>query len=342
MQAYREQKIIMTEQNPGYSKNVYELFLRATREMENADQRWSHRQYEKFIDAIKNSARCLAKALIVASGINLESEGSSIDAHVSKQSKSGGMAQPVFNSILTVISLQSNSPYNEESLAEIRKIYQEYNQTLVTARQLIAGKLKYNAEVKSCISDIFFNKGGRKRIAYPLLTLFLLIATTLIIYYSIDPEDTFELDGQVFWKEKPGVPFTAENSKRFTVFPGDKSHEYSIVLDAPVTVYLLRLDPVNQIGLTDIEIDWIRLYGAQGELVRDLIFDTSMYWSCDNCIKKESSTHSFRMQPTSNDPYITSSVIEQRKVKKIIISLRAVAKKTFWEWLLGIDKNLEF
>ena len=332
----------MTEEKPGCPNDVYELFLNATREMDNADQRWSHRQYEKFIEAVKNSAHYLAKALLISSGINVKSEGNSIDALVMKQSKSGGMAQPVFNGILTVISLQPNPPYKEDSLAEIRNIYQEYNQTLVTARQLIAGELNYNVGVKRCISDIFFNKGVRKKFSYLLLSLFLLIAAPLILYYSIDPEDTFELDGQLFWKEKPGVPFTPGNSKRFTVFPGDKSHEYSIVLDNPVTIYLLRLDPVNQIGLTDIEIDWIRLYGPQGELVRDLIFDTSMHWSCDNCIKKESSTYSFRMQPTSNDPFITSSVIEQRKVKKIIISLRAVAKKTFWEWLLGIDKNMEF
>lgn len=332
----------MNEEKPEYSNDVFELFLNAAREMEIADQRWSHKQYEKFIYAIKNSARYLAKALTIASGINLEREGNSIDSLILKQSKSGGMAQPVFSSILSVISLQPKPQYKEDSLAEIRKVYDEYNQTLVIARQLIAGELQYNAGVKRCISDLFISKGGRKRIVYLLLTLFLLVGTPLIIYHSINPEDTFELDGQVFWKEKPGVPFTPQNSKRFAVQSGNKSHDYSIVLDNPVTIYLLRLDPVNQIGLTDIEIDWIRLYGPQGELLRELIFDATMYWACDNCIKKESSTHTFRMQPTSNDPFITSSVIEQSQVKTIAFRLRAVSKKSFWEWVLGIDKNMEF
>ena len=330
------------EEKPFSVEAVYEFFLCAVREFEMAQQQYHDRQYGKFITSLQESANSLVKTILSAKGKSPVGNTDIIEAQLAEFSRDDELIRKVCGSVDLVHSLTPTGLNTKKDNSRFETTLRKYEEVLIVARRWLLNELHLRGRIKQKINEMLTSKQGRKRLTFLVLPLVLLITVPVVFFYYLEPEDTFEIDGQVFWKEKPGVPFTPENSKRFTVFPGDKSHVYSIVLDNPVNVYLLRLDPVNQTGLTDIEIDWIRLYGPQGELVRDLIFDTSMYWSCDNCIKKESTTHSYRMQPTSNDPYITSSVIKQGKVKKLTISLRAVAKKTFWEWLLGIDKNMEF
>lgn len=323
--------------------DVYDLFHCAVSKMESAHQLWRAQQYEKFIMALQDSASYLAKSLYSARTDTTFIDEESIEVLVSKLKNDEDSSYDHYKSILDVLSLKSPNKIDGDDIGEIGRIFQQYQYLLVTARKKLVQDLKYNEKIKSNIRKIFYSKAGLKNLSLVLFALTILIALPVSVYHHIKPLGSFDLHGQIFWKEKAKVPFTPQNSKHFEVIAGsNQSHEYTIKLDKPVNIYLLRLDPVNQKGLTEIEVEWIRLLNTEDEVLRELKFNNTMYWSCDNCIKKDSVTDSYIIQPTSNDPYMTSSVIDQAMVKKLNIKLRAVSEKTFWEWALGIDKNMEF
>jgi len=318
--------------------DVYSSFHCAVSEMEAGHQAWQNKEYEQFVVLLQASAAYLAKALLLAKGESALDE-KSLTELVKVINETSDPSHPVYSSILDVLLLDAGGDEKREKLEDV---YGEYRSTLVNARKILVSDLGYNDKIWQKLRQLFFTQTGMKQLAVVMLPIFVLLTLPVLIYHYVDPIDNYEIDGQLFWKSKAKVPFSTKSSKRFPVISDNQSREYTIALDSPVNIFLLRLDPVNTIGLTNIEIESIRLLGTGDVLLRQLVFDNSMYWSCDNCIGLENNADTYRMRPTTNDPYLTSSAINQEGVSKIMIRMRAVSKKTFWEWLLGIDKSLEF
>jgi hypothetical protein len=328
----------MTKEKKVTPPDVYSLFHCAVAEMEAGHQLWRNNQYAQFIALLQTSATHLARALLAAKG-NSASDDKPLTEQLSAVNDASGLDSPVYNNILDVLLFDAGTDENREGLKDI---YKEYQSTLVNARKILVSDLNYNEKIWQKLKQTIITSTGLKRLSVVILSLIFLLILPMAIYHYVDPIDRYELDGQIFWKTKAKVPFTTKSSKRFPVISDNQSRDYMIALDSPVNIFLLRLDPVNAIGLTDVEIETISLLGPGDVLLRKIVFDNSMYWSCDNCIGLEKNSDTYRLRPTSNDPYLTSSAINQEGVNKIVIKMRVVAKKTFWEWILGIDKNMEF
>ncbi|NOY16046.1 MAG: hypothetical protein GXP23_03745 [Gammaproteobacteria bacterium] len=325
-----EQKQVLPE------PDVYGLFLCAVTEMEAGHQLWRKKQYEEFIKVLQTSGICLARALLSARGVSVDG---SIENLLSEMNTVGDSNYPVYKSILDVLSFNAGAEVKKE---HIREIYKDYQSTLTNARKLLVHDLNYNEKIWQKLTEIFYTRTGLKQLSVVILSLIVLITLPVAIYRYIGPMAVYDLDGQIFWKSKPTVPFSTQNSRHFAVIADNKSREYAVDFTDPEDIFMLRLDPVNKHYLTEIEIQSIRLLGQDDVLLRQLLFDNSMYWSCDNCIGLEKNSNAYRMRPANNDPFLTSSAINEKGVKKITIKMRAVSKKTFWEWALGIEKNLEF
>lgn len=328
----------MTREKNVAPQDANSLFLSAVTEMEAAHMLWRKKQYQQFVTVLQGSAACLARAVLLARGDVATGEQPRTEL-IRTLNESNDPLGPVLKNISDVLVLDANTNDNRDA---IKAIYREYQNTLIEARKVLMRDLHYNEKRQKKLQQLFFTSTGLKQIFAVVLPLIVFLSLPLAFYHYVDPIDNFELDGQVFWKSKPKVPFTANDSRRFAVIADNQNREYTLSLDSPVNIFLLRLDPVNAIGLTDIEIEEISLLGADNVLLRQLIFDSSMYWSCDHCVSLENDRSTYRMRPSSNDPYLTSSAIDQEGVSKIIIKMRAVSRKTFWEWVLAINKNMEF
>jgi len=317
--------------------DVYALFLCAVTEMEAGHQLWHKKQYEEFVKTLQASAICLARALLSARGVSA-SEEEPIENLLSKINNKDSDHQ-VYGSILYVLSFDAETEVKKE---QIKEMYKGYQDALANARKILVHELNYNEKIWQKLKETFFTRSGLKRLSVVIVPLIALISLPVAIYRYIEPMAIYDLDGQIFWKSKPKVPFSAQNSRRFAVIADNQFRKYVVDLTDTEDIFMLRLDPVNKQYLTEIEIESIRLLGQDDVLLRQLVFDNSMYWSCDNCIGLEKNSKAYRMRPANNDPFLTSSAINEEGVKKITITMRAVSKKTFWEWILGIEKNLEF
>lgn len=328
---------MINEQKQGSPEpDVYDLFLCAVTEMEAGHQLWRKNQYEEFIKALQTSAIYLARALLSARGVSVDG---SIGNLLSEMNAADDSNHPVCKGILDVLSFNAGTEVKKE---HIRKIYEDYQSTLTNARKILVRDLNYNEKIWQKLTEIFYTRAGLKQLSVVILPLIILIILPVAIYRYIEPMAIYDLDGQIFWKSKPEVPFSAQNSRHFKVIADNQSREYTVDLTNPEDIFMLRLDPVNKQYLTEIKIQSIRLLGQGDVLLRQLVFDNSMYWSCDNCIGLEKNSNGYRMRPVNNDPFLTSSAINEEGVKKITIKMRVVSKKTFWEWILGIEKNLEY
>lgn len=320
------------------SQTVYSLFQCAVTEMEVAHLFWRKRQTQECIKALQASANCLIRAIITSQGLSV-SEQFPLEKQLKELENSNDLCHSLYTNIYNVISLSTGSDTKNE---QIKALYKDYQSALIDARKLLVRNTNYNDKLRQKLRSTFFTSVGLKKLSITLLPLVVVLLFSVAIYQYIDPIDSYDLDGQIFWKTSAKYPFTTKDSIRFPVVSDNQKRNYSVELESPANIFMLRLDPVNKVGLSDIEVEAIRLFGSDNKLLRELLFDNSMYWSCKNCLKLKNDSMTYRMRPTSNDPYLTSSKINQDKVKKITITMRAVSRKTFWEWILGIDKSMEF
>lgn len=316
--------------NESSGADTYRFFFAAIDEMEAGHQLWRKSRCEAFLKALKTSARNLARALLAAKGCTISTEMPVTD-QLRDINNPSNASKAVYDSIDCVLSFETGTEITKDDL---RGTYKTYQSALVSTREILAHELGYKKTL--------FTRTVLNQIAAAVVAISLLILLSTAVYYFVQPMAIYDLDGQIFWKNKPGVPFSPENSGRFSVIANNQSREYSVNLNETQNIFLLRLDPVNKHYLTEIEIESISLLGPDNKVLRKLVLDNSMYWSCDNCILLENKSSTYRLRPAGNDPYLTSSRINVNGVKSLSIKMRAVSKKTFWEWVLGIDKSMEF
>lgn len=324
---------------PAYqNKDAYDLFLCAVREMESASLYRKKKQYLELKNAIQRSANCFARALLVAKG-KASSNDEITDALMSSELKIlSDNNNPIYKIILDVISLETEDDIYDQPNIKTQGIYNRYRDALVSGRKILAHDLNYNENPWKIIQYLLFTRTGFKRSSYILLPLLILIALPFAVYHHLEPVHNSNLVGQIFWKPKGDIPFNVQLSHSFPVREGKHFHEYSIPLPDPVDIHLLRVDPIHHKYFAEIEIEWIRLINKEGILLLELTSKDFKKWLCTNCVELPVGENNiFRIQVTRKDPYVTSTLIDQEKVKLMTIRMRIISKKTFWEWVLGID-----
>lgn len=325
---------------PAYqNKDAYDLFLCAVREMESASLYKKKKQYLEFKEALQSSANYFARALLVAKGNFTSNDEISREQLSSELNILSDDDDPVYNIILDVISLENENSIYDQPNNKLPGIYNQYRDALVSGRKKLAHDLNYNTNPWKIIQYLLFTRTGFKRSSFILLPLLILIALPFAIYHHLEPVHNSKLVGQVFWKPNRDIPFNVELSHSFPVREGRSFREYSIPLLDSVNIHLLRVDPIHKKNFSEIEIEWIRLFNIEGILLQEITYKDLKKWSCTNCLKLPLGKNNiFRVQVTNNDPYLLSTLIEQEKVKLMTIRMRVISKKTFWEWVLGIDR----
>jgi hypothetical protein len=248
----------------------------------------------------------------------------------------------VYKSIIEVLDFDTESKIDDLAVSKIKLSYKRYGDALVRARKILAQELKYKERQWQRIKQQFFTRTGLIQIFYILIPLLILITLPIAVYHHLKPVSNFDVGGQIFWKTSGKLPFTSQQSHRFTVKVDNQYREYTIDLGEPVDIFLLRLDPVNKKYLTDIDLEWIRLVNEEGIILHESSYDNFNLWSCNNCVKIPATEKNiFSIRPLNDDLHLISTRVNKDRVKSIIIRMRAASKKTFWEWVLAIDKNFE-
>ena len=231
-----------------------------------------------------------------------------------------------------------NSIYDQPN-NKLLGTYNQYRDALVSGRKKLAHDLNYNTNPWKRIQYLLFTRTGFKRSSFILLPLLILIALPFAIYHHLKPVHNSKMAGQIFWKPNRDIPFNVQLSHSFSVREGRSFREYSIPLLDSVNIHLLRIDPIHKKYFSEIEIEWIRLFNIEGILLQEISYKDLKKWSCTNCLKLPLGKNNiFRVQVTNNDPYLLSTLIDQEKVKLMTIRMRVISKKTFWEWVLGINR----
>jgi hypothetical protein len=117
----------------------------------------------------------------------------------------------------------------------------------------------------------------------------------------------------------------------------DLRHRYSVALGSPITIGRLRIDPVNEVYATEVDILHISLADAAGNRSRDLIAGGAA-WSCVNCRWLPGGEQTRRLRPLNDDPHIVGPPLVPFKAVRVDITMRASARKTFWEWITRLKK----
>ena len=163
-----------------------------------------------------------------------------------------------------------------------------------------------------------------------------LVLTGLYGRYSfLEPTRAYVTHGQAFWTSPEESEEIASNSMPFVVEGDGTFREYTLSLEAPVTMDTLRLDPVREAN-AEVWIDRIEIYrrGQTSPLV--LRFDQPDHaWKANEDIwplSVEDGTLHFRTQ--GNDPILRFPELSQDRVEAIKIRMRAWFRPSFLEWLV--------
>lgn len=325
-----------------YNSDAYSLFLCAVTEMEAASAYKKRKLYSELVQAIQKSANCLTAALLAAKGIVVSKDEMNADLLNSAIDRHSDEDDAVYRAIHEVLDFDTESTIDELSVSKIKLTFNRYGDAIVRSRKILAHELKYKEQQKRRVKHQFFTRAGLIQIFYILIPLLILITLPIAVYHHLKPVSNFNVGGQIFWKTNGKLPFTSQQSHRFTVKVDNQFREYTIDLGEPVDIFLLRLDPVNKKYLTDINLEWIRLVNEEGILLYESSGDNFNLWSCNNCEKLPATEENiFSIRPLNDDLHLISTRVNTDRVKSIIIRMRAASKKTFWEWVLAIDKNFE-
>jgi len=170
-----------------------------------------------------------------------------------------------------------------------------------------------------------------------LVALATVVLVALAVFRYLQPATVFEAAGQLFWKTAGEKPFSEKLSSHFSVQVDGNDRAYVVTLPSASRVVMLRLDPANRAAITGITITRLELLNKAGNLVADFKPADFAGWSCNNCETVTKGAEGYVVRPLNNDPYLVSAEFAPVPVGKVVVHMRAEARKRFWEWVLGLD-----
>lgn len=281
-------------------------------------------------DSLRRSVLCMVDAFLAARG-----KPAASDADRSRLAAEHPILDRASDSILLeILSLDTRSQWTAERFTRLRELEGQYRAMLPALRSSLAAELPDHEPVPAYLKRVAGGPAGR--VATVMAAVVALIAGA---YYLTGPAYRLDLGGQVFWKQSPGEPFAEERSRTFDVQVDGRLHEYAIDFETPVQVSVLRLDPVDRMDATAVDVHHIGLLGSDGEEL--LMIDDYASWSCMNCRWLTGRGDGSRLRPLNDDPYVFGPAIAPLEVAGIVIGMRASADKTIWEWITRLEKSLE-
>ncbi len=245
-----------------------------------------------------------------------------IDTDQNFQSCSRPELEALWNRNFSPALLESSSLANELDRA---------NRVLTT---LLEATASYHSSLKRQLRD-------RRRRSNLLLTVLgglCVVLTGLYGWYSyLEPTRAYVTQGRAYWKSAQSPDEADLNSTGFRVEADGTSHEYILRLEVPVTMALLRLDPVMEAN-AEVWIERIEIH-RQGQTSPEVLPSwDSDYWQANGdigLVTIEDGTLHFRTK--GNDPSLLFSNLDPAfhhdQVEAIKVRMRAWFRPNFLQWL---------
>lgn len=295
------------------------------------DRRMDWRRPESFansVSTLQKSVRCLADAVLAARGHGPATDAERIGLLVDQPVVDHETDQP----LIELLRFDLDAEWTEERASGMRALEQRYRAALPRFRSALVDEIPGYGRVWTLCR----RAASRRWVHGTASGLTVVVLLSVAVYKLSDPNYLLELNGRVFWKSTPGDPFIEDRSTVFAVVVDGNSHDYRVTFEEPVQVASLRIDPVNKMYATEVEIQKIWLRDSGGNILD--VYDDLTSWSCRNCRWLSDDERGNRLVPRNDDPFITSPSIGPIQVSGIRITMRASAKKTFWEWVTRLKK----
>lgn len=318
-----------SQENPPPASTVPDLFRKAVAALHQAGIRRRRANAARRAAVLRESARCLGNAFLAARGHEPSSDAARIELLAAHPAIDIENDRP----LIELMGIEPESDWTKEHLRELDLLEEQYRRRMPRFRAALAGQLPRYGSLHGLVR----RTAGRRWVQAATTALAAVTLAGAVAFQRADPAYVLQVNGQVFWKHDPAEPFNEDRSHFFDVRVDGDLHEYTITFDAPVQIAMLRLDPVDNANVTEIEIHRVRLMdGAGGE---PLEYDDLAGWTCVNCRRPAAHEGGNRLNPENHDPYLIAPPVDPRRVDRIHIEMRAAARKTFWEWITRLDKG---
>lgn len=298
------------------------------------DRRMDWRRRESFANSastLQESARCLADAVLAARGHGQTTDAERIRLLVDRPVVGHEADQP----LIELLRIDLDAEWTQEQASAMWALEKRYRALVPRLRSALVDEIPgYDRVWAHCR-----RAAGTRWVKGTVAGLAVAVLLSVALYNYSDPGYLLEMNGRVFWKRAAGDPFIEARSRIFTVDVDGKPHDYVVTFAEPVRIASLRLDPVNNVYATEVEIQEIRLRDSGGNILD--VYDDLTGWSCRNCRWLTSDKRGVRLVPDNDDPYITSPPIDPVRVSGIRITMRASSKKSFWEWITRLEKQTD-
>lgn len=279
--------------------------------------------------ALRESARCLADAFLTARG---HVPGNDVER--ARLLTTHTLVDHATDRVLIdLLRLDPHTDWTGARAQELRQLEQQYRALMPRLRSALVREMPEYG----CAAQLLRNAAGKPWLKGAAAGVTAAVVLGTAAYGLTNPAYTLELSGQVFWQSTPGEPFTEQRSRMFSVRVDGQAHEYTIMFEEPIRISSLRLDPVNRVDATSVEIERIRVLDVSGGEHGG--FDDPTLWTCVNCRWLSRSGHGGRLKPDNEDPYVIPPPVDPVGVSRIQISMRATAEKSFWEWITRLEKT---
>ncbi|MGA8259638.1 MAG: hypothetical protein WB783_05435 [Arenicellales bacterium] len=313
------------------STDATELFRLALLALERPLTRTGPDCHAARADRLRESAGLLVDAFIAARGGAPGSDRERVPS-LNRQPLSNPAS---VGTLAAILELDTGREWNPARIDRLDTLEREYRAILPHLRSALLREIPgYEGVLGLC---------GRATGSTVLRwTLGVVAAASIVLalaYHLARPQYVLNLGGQVFWTGPSSSVFSEDRSKRFVVHVDDQAHRYSVPLGAPAEIGRLRIDPVNRVYATEVDILAIHLADAAGNESPDLSAGDDASWSCVNCRWLPRTEQVRRLRPLNDDPHIVGPPLAPFKAVRVDIAIRATARKTFWEWVTRLKKE---
>lgn len=283
-------------------------------------------------DCLHDSVCSMVDAFLAVRGRSVTSDGQRAEL-MGEHPVLGRVAD---NTLLEVLSLDKSAAWTSDRISTLADLEKRYRTMLPALRSSLASELPAYQGAIGVLKALV-----RHPAVKTIPAVAAMLALLLAAHQVINPAYHLELGGQIFWKQSPGEAFTEQRSRSFDVKVDGRRHKYVIDLDNPVTVSMLRIDPVDKADATHVDIHRVELLGADGQ--RQDIFHSAdrPSWDCRNCRWLTGNEDALSLQPVNNDPFVVGPAFPPVAVAGVEVEMRARADKSFWQWVTRLEKSYE-
>ncbi len=221
----------------------------------------------------------------------------------------------------------------------LRRLKAQLHKLMTCNRKCLSDKTAYRR-----LQQIHASSWLQKSYVYAGLTGYgatLLLACAIIfaaiygMYRWEDPATSMSTSLQLFWISPESPEFSEASKKRVEIQSDGQLAVYPITLEEPVSMHAIRLDP-TEFQIEEVELFRIEVIGSEPSQQHTFHFEKpnkKRKWTLENLKALSPPDGTWRLYPTSGDPYLISPWFSPFPVQKILIEMRLVNRRlSFQEW----------